>query len=477
MQSDFDIVIIGGGAAGLFAAQTAVSQGARTCLVEKKDKLGGDCTWTGCIPSKTLLKSAGIAEQMRHHADFGLGLKEDLDFDNSGVMAHVRRIRERIGAKDSTENFRAKGVEVVHGAAAFIGTNAIEAEGRTITGKRFIICTGTHPLVPPIEGLREIDYFTNETIFDTDRLPRSLLVLGGGPIGIELSQALNRLGVEVTVIEMMDRILSVEDEEVSEFVAARLREEGLVILTGHRAVKFRADHNGVTAELEDQEGGTVERTAAKLLVAIGRAPNIHGLYLEKGGIEYGPKGISTDAYLMTSNPRVFACGDVVGPYMFTHVAAYQAYICLRNALSRRIFRRKIDYGDIAWADYLDPEIGHLGLTEKQARDRHGNIKVYRNNYSVTDRAVTDLAGPGFLKVITDKKGYILGAHAVGTEAAEIIHPLVIAKTLGIKFSKLAEPMFIYPTLSELVKKTAALALAEYLNRPLVKFFLKLTRTG
>ncbi|MCA1765200.1 MAG: FAD-dependent oxidoreductase [Desulfobulbaceae bacterium] len=414
---------------------------------------------------------------MRHHADFGLGLKGGLDFDYSGVMAHVRRIRERIGAEDSAENFRAKGVEVVHGAAAFIGTDAIEVEGRTITGKRFIICTGTHPLVPPIEGLREVDYFTNETIFETDRLPRSLLVLGGGPIGIELSQALNRLGVEVTVIEMMDRILSVEDEEVSEFVAARLREEGLVILTGHRAVKFRADHNEVTAELEDKEGGTVERTAAKLLVAIGRAPNIHGLSLEKGGIEYGPKGITTDAYLQTSNPRVFACGDVVGPFMFTHVAAYQAYICLRNALFRKIFRRKIDYGNIAWADYLDPEIGHLGLTEKQARDRHGNIKVYRNDYSVTDRAVTDLAEPGFLKVITDKKGYILGAQAVGAEAAEIIHPLVIAKAMGIKFSKLAEPMFIYPTLSELVKKTAALALADYLNRPLVKFFLKLTRTG
>ena len=475
MKSAFDIAIIGGGAAGLFAAQTAVSQGARTCLVEKY-KLGGDCTWSGCIPSKALLRSAGVANEIRQHADFGLRLGNGPDFEYQGVMHHVRKLRERIGSGDAPENYTRKGVEVIFGAATFTGPSAVAVDGRTITARRFVICTGTHPAAPPIEGLEAITYHTNETIFETDDLPSSLLVLGGGPVGLELAQSLHRLGVDVTVVEMMDRLLMVEDEEISEFVTGRLQEEGLSILTGHKAVKFTADDNGVNALLENRQGDIVEHSAASLLVAIGRAPNIEGLALDKGGIEYDKKGIKTNAYLQTTNSRAFACGDVVGPYMFTHVAAYQAYICIRNALFYRIFRQKADYGDVAWADYIDPEIGHLGLTEKQAREKYSDIKVYKNDYSVTDRAVTDVVGPGLLKVITDKKGYILGAHAAGADAAEIIHPLIIAKALHIKFSKLAEPMFIYPTLSELVKKTAALALEEYLNKPVVKFFLNLTRS-
>jgi pyruvate/2-oxoglutarate dehydrogenase complex dihydrolipoamide dehydrogenase (E3) component len=476
MQTEFDIVIIGGGAAGLIAAETAVSQGARTCLIEK-NKLGGDRTWRGCIPSKALLKSAQIADSLRHHADFGLRGRGDFSFDYSEVMGHVRHIREQIGAKDSAENFRHKGVEVIEGAASFIGPAAVEVAGRTITAEKFVLCTGTHPAVPPIEGLKEIEYLTNETVFELARLPQSLLVLGGGPIGIELAQALSRLGVQVTVVEMMDRILSVEDLEISEFVAARLKDEGLAIMTGYKAVKFSPGADGVTAVLENSAGETIERTAAQLLVAIGRAPNIEGLSLEKGGIEYTKKGIGTDEHLRTTNTRVYACGDVVGPYMFTHVAAYQAHICIRNTLFRKIFRAKVDYGNVAWADYIDPEIGHLGLTEEQAREKYAAVKVYRNDYSITDRAITDHVGPGFLKVITAKNGYILGAHAVGAAAAEIIHPLVIAKAMKIKFSKLTKPMFIYPTLSELVQKTAALAREDFLNRPAVKFFLKLTKTG
>lgn len=475
MKADFDILIIGGGAAGLFAAEMAVSQGVRTCLVEK-DRLGGDCTWTGCIPSKALLKSAKLADDLRHHADYGLRSRGDFSFDCSGVMDRVRRVRDRIGAKDSAENIRRKGVEVVIGTASFSGPGVVEVDGRSITARKFVICTGTHPVVPPIEGLAEIDCLTNETVFELDRLPPSLLVLGGGPIGIELAQALNRLGVEVTVVEMMDRILAVEDPEISKFVAGRLKEEGLSILTGRKAVKFSPGGQGVTAVLEDKQGETIERAAARLLVAIGRAPNIDGLSLDNAGIEYTEKGIGTDVYLRTSNPRVFACGDVVGPYMFTHVAAYQAYLCVRNCLFRKMFRQKADYGDIAWADYIDPEIGHLGLTEPQARDEYDGVKIYRNDYAVTDRAITDNAEAGLLKVITDKKGYIVGAHAVGAEAAEIIHPLVIAKAMQIKFAKLAEPMFIYPTLSELVKKTAALALEDRLNRPVLKFFLNLIKT-
>ncbi|MCB2184310.1 MAG: FAD-dependent oxidoreductase [Desulfobulbaceae bacterium] len=474
MKNDYDVIIIGGGAAGLFAADAAINQRASTCLVEKK-KLGGDCTWKGCIPSKALLKSSKNAEELKHHEAYGLHVDGEFHLDYSGVMKHVRAIREEIGKKETSEIYKQKGVEVIHGAPVFTGPGSVAVNGRSLTSKRFIICTGTHPVVPPIEGLDAIDYYTNENLFEIDSLPQSLLVLGGGPIGIELSQAFNRLGVEVTVVEMSDRILSVEDKEISDFVTSQLKKEGIHVLTGRKAVAFDSDNSSVTATLEDKNGHTGRTSAAKLLVAIGRAPNIDGLSLEEAGIDFSKKGITTNDYLQTTNSRVFACGDVAGPYMFTHVAAYQAYICVRNALYRKIAHSKVDYRNIAWANFIEPEIGHLGLTEHQARQDYDDVHVYRTDYSDLDRACTDVAGDGMLKVITDKKGYILGAHAAGSQASEIIHPLVIAQALRIKFSRLAKPMFIYPTLSEIVKKTAAQPLKEYLDRPLIRFFLRLLR--
>jgi pyruvate/2-oxoglutarate dehydrogenase complex dihydrolipoamide dehydrogenase (E3) component len=470
---DFDVAVIGGGAAGLFAAETLIGQGARTCLVEQ-EKLGGDCTWYGCIPSKTLLKTAKTAQQIRNAGMHGLEPGETGP-DSSRVMHHVDDIRNRIGDRETPEIMREKGIEVLPGSASFTASDTFRIGKRNFRARRFIIATGSRAAVPGIRGLEEVDYLTNETFFGMKELPPSMLVLGGGPVGIELAQAAARLGVSVTVAEMTDHILAMEDEEIAQLVEKRLREEGLDIRTGTRAVEVRTVPEGIAATLEGRGGERRQVTAAKLLLAVGRTPNTAGLCLGAAGVEYTDGGISVNDYLQTTNPIVFACGDVVGPYLFTHTAAYQAYICTRNALFRRMAWKKVNYDTIAWADFIDPEVAHLGLTEQQAREKHGSIKVYRTAYAEADRAWTDSAREGLVKVITDSRGYILGAHIAGEQAAEIIHPLAVAMEKKIKLAQLAQITFIYPTLSELVRKTAAKPLEEFLSRWTVRAVLRLLR--
>lgn len=302
-----------------------------------------------------------------------------------------------------------------------------------------------------------------------------MIVLGGGQIGIELSQALNRLGVKVSVVEMMDRIFFREDKEISVIIEESLRREGLNILTGRKAVKFYKNNNKVCAVLESENGKKEEINADNVLSAVGRAPNMEGLNLEEAGVEYSKKGVNVNEYLQTTNEKIFACGDIVGPYMFSHVAAYQASVCVRNALMKRIAWQKVNYDNIVWASFTEPEVSRLGLTEDEARKKYGRINVYKSKYDSVDRAVTDLVKDGLVKVITDKKGYILGANIVGYNAGEIIQGLLIAKSLKIPFAKLAQVLYIYPTLSELVKKTAAQSMISKLDNPFVKFIIKIMK--
>ncbi|MFC1807961.1 dihydrolipoyl dehydrogenase family protein [Candidatus Omnitrophota bacterium] len=473
MNYDYDIAVIGGGAGGLFAASVANTLGAKTLLVEKI-RLGGDCTWFGCMPSKALLKSAQIANLFKRHQEFGLRIGNVSDLDTSGVMSHVRDIVNEIATHHPNEVFEKRGIKIIIGSPQFIDSNTIEVNNEKFSAKRFIICTGSHPVVPPIDGLKDIDYFTNENIFEIDKLPEDLIVLGGGPIGLEISQSLNRLGVKVSVVEMFDRVLFREDKEIAKYLEKKLIEEGVFLYTGQKAIKF-SKRDKVYVTLEDKDNKTKEISAENILVAVGRAPNLEGLALEKANIDFDNKGLKVNSFLQTTNKDIFACGDIAGPYQFSHVAAYQASVCVRNAMFKRIAWQKVNYNNVAWATFTEPEISHLGLTEEEARQVNKDIKVYKTEYGNSDRAVTDLEKEGLIKIITDKKVRILGAHIAGAHASEIMQGFIIAKASGSSLTKLSQPMFIYPTLSELVKKTGAKPLIETANNPIIKFILKVMR--
>lgn len=474
MTDSFDLIILGGGAGGLFAASVANTLGARTCIVEKK-RLGGDCTWYGCMPSKAILRSGQVAHFVRRLSEFGLKLPEGFPIQTNAVMSHVRDVVRQIAAHHDPEDLEKRGIKVILGAPRFLDGQTVQVNGKTISAKRMILATGSHPIIPPIEGLKNIPYLTNETIFDLDELPKSMIVLGGGPIGLELSQALNRLGVKVTIVEMLPRILIREEEDLARVLEKQLGDEGIQILAGHKAVKAHQESGEIILTVEDSNQQAKDIRSEKILAAVGRGPNVEGLDLEKAGVAYSRKGIQVDPYLRTTNPRIFACGDAAGPYPFSHMAAYQAGTCVRNALFKRIVWQKVNYSNVPWATFTDPELAHHGMTESEARAKYSDVRVYTTPYSNSDRAVTDVHSEGLLKVITDKRGLILGAHVVGAEAGEIIQGLIVAKSQKIPLAKLARTIYIYPTLSELVKKTAAKPLVASASHPLIKFVLKVMR--
>ncbi len=474
MKNEFDIIVIGGGAGGMFAASTAINRKVRVCLIEK-EKIGGDCTWYGCVPSKTLIRSAAVARLLQRKQEFGLPAPQPETINGGDVFNRVRRVRETIYSHGTPKMFTDRGIEVIIGAPEFKTSNTLQVNGRTLRAKKFVISTGSYPDVPPIPGLKDIDYLTNKTIFELNELPESLIVLGGGPIGIELAQAFLRLGVEVSVVEMMDRILPREDEEAAALVEKKLKSEGLRFYTGHKAVKFEKKKEKTAVYLEDKSGNRKSLIAQHVLVAVGRAANTAGLRLEKCGVEYSRSGLKVNAYLQTTNKNIFACGDIAGPYQFSHAAAYTAYVSVRNALFKRPAWEKINYSNMPWAIFSDPELAHLGLTEKEAGERFGRsaIKVYRSGYERSDRAITDAETEGLVKIITSRKGLILGAHIAGHQASEIIQGLLIAKSLKIPLSRLAPLIFVYPTLSEIIKKTAVQPLLESLDNPLLKLFVRM----
>ncbi|MDD5408718.1 MAG: FAD-dependent oxidoreductase [Candidatus Omnitrophica bacterium] len=449
MGYDYDVVVIGGGAAGLVAATASAGLGAKTALIEK-NKLGGDCTWNGCIPSKTLLKSAQVFSLLKRGKEFGIG--GDIKCTPDGVMAHVRDTAKEISTHHAPGVFEERGIKLFFGEPKFIDGRAIEINGSRILSKRFIICTGSRPLIPDIEGLEEVGYLTNKNIFDLQIFPESIAVLGAGPIGVEISQAFSRLGTEVSIIETAERILLREDKETADVLADTLLREGVKLYTGKKAVKFSKEKNLITIILEDKDKKYSTLKTEKVLVAAGRQPNVAGLDLEKAGVKYSNKGIEADDTLKTTAGNIYVCGDAVGPYQFSHMAEYQAIIAVFNSLFP--FKRKVDYRSVPWGIFTEPELAHLGLTEKEASRRYGNIKVYKAPYAQNDRAVTDQEKEGFSKVICDRNGYILGAHIIGAQAGEIIHEYVLAKSRKLKLKKLSSAIHIYPTLSQVVKRSA-----------------------
>ncbi len=444
-----DICVIGGGSGGLSVAAGAAQMGARTILIEKH-KMGGDCLNTGCVPSKALIAAAEAAETVRRSGVFGVnGHEPDIDF--AKVHDHVHGVIGGIAPHDSVERFEGLGVRVIQGAARFTGPKEVEVEGQRIRARRFVIATGSSPALPPIPGLDEVPFLTNESVFDLKERPDHLIVIGAGPIGAELAQAQRRLGARVTLLELAS-LMAKDDPEAAEVVRRRLVTEGVDLREGIRIEALARKGNGVAVKIE-AEGEAREIVGSHLLIAAGRRPNVSGLGLQAAEIDYSSRGIVVDRRLRTSNRKVFAIGDVTGGYQFTHMAGYHAGIVIRNALFA--LPAKIDDSAVPWVTYTDPEVAQVGLTEAQARERHGEaVRVSRWSFAENDRARAERATEGFVKVVTGKRGRILGATLVGRHAGELLQPWVLAITQGLKIGAMAGIIAPYPTLGEINKRVA-----------------------
>ncbi len=444
-----DIAIIGGGSGGLSVAAGAAQMGARVVLIEK-GAMGGDCLNTGCVPSKALLAAGHAAQAVRDSGRFGVnGHEPEIDFLK--VHDHVKGVIGGIAPNDSVERFEGLGVKVIQAAAHFTDSRGLRAGGQVVRARRFVIATGSSPALPSIEGLAEVSFLTNETIFELTERPEHLIVLGGGPIGIELAQAHRRLGARVTVIEAFG-ILAKDDPDAVAVVRRRLTAEGLSLREGVRVTRATRRGNGVAIEIEGADGELESVIGSHLLVAAGRRPNVENLGLEAAGVVYTKKGISVDARLRTSNKRIFAIGDVAGGYQFTHMAGYHAGIVIRNALFK--LPAKVKYHAVPWVTYSDPELAHVGLDEAAARGKHGAVRTVAWPFEENDRARAERETEGFVKAVMDAKGRILGATIVGRHAGELILPWVLAVERGLKIGAMAGMIAPYPTLGEASKRAA-----------------------
>ena len=449
---DADICIIGAGSGGLSVAAGASQLGARTLLIEQ-GKMGGDCLNSGCVPSKSLLVAAKAAAFGASSAKLGVHYgPPSVDFQ--AVHDHVHDVIASIAPMDSVERFEGLGVTVLRASARFVAPRSLEAGGQRIKARRFVIATGSQPAVPPIPGLDQVPYLTNESVFELTALPSHLIVVGGGPIGCELGQAFRKLGAEVSIVEMAS-IMPKDDPELVEILRTRLRGDGVALYERTRVIGAERDGDGDSAgvALRVERNGQEERIAGSaLLLAAGRRPTIAGLNLEAAGIAYDRGGIKVDARLRTSDKKVYAMGDVAGGYQFTHVAGYHAGIVIRNALFR--LPAKSDMAAIPWVTYCDPELAHVGLGEEAARAAHGKISVLRWPFAENDRAQAERKTDGLVKAIVTPGGRILGASIIAAQAGELIQPWVLALSQGLKIGALATMVAPYPTLGEASKRAA-----------------------
>jgi pyruvate/2-oxoglutarate dehydrogenase complex dihydrolipoamide dehydrogenase (E3) component len=444
-----DICVIGAGSAGLSVAAGASQMGAPTVLIEGH-KMGGDCLNYGCVPSKALLAAGKLARHADDGAAFGVALQRpQIDFRR--VHDHVQDVIGAIAPHDSVERFEGLGVRVIQAKARFTGPREVAAGDAVIRARRFVVATGSSPAVPPIPGLSDVPYLTNETVFDRTEAPAHLIVIGGGPIGLELAQAHRHLGAEVTVLELAT-VLAKDDPELADIVRRQVQGDGVVLREGIKIARVERVGDGVAVILAGMDGAEERVAGSHLLVATGRKANVADLDLDKAGIKHSPKGIEVDARLRTSNRHVFAMGDVAGGYQFTHVAGYHAGIVIRNALFR--LPAKVDYRAVPWVTFTAPELANVGLTEAEAQTRHGEIRVLRWSFHENDRAQAERATDGMIKVVVKPNGLILGAGIVGAQAGELIQLWGLAIQQGLKIGAIAGMIAPYPTLGEISKRAA-----------------------
>jgi pyruvate/2-oxoglutarate dehydrogenase complex dihydrolipoamide dehydrogenase (E3) component/uncharacterized membrane protein YdjX (TVP38/TMEM64 family) len=454
---DRNLVVIGGGSAGLVSAYIAAAVKAKVTLVEKH-KMGGDCLNTGCVPSKALIKSAKLVATMKHAADYGLK-NTRVDFDFADVMERVQRVVREIEPHDSIARYTALGVECLTGEAKITSPWSVEitttSGKQTLTTRGIIIAAGARPFVPPIPGIEETGYLTSDTLWDLRQLPKRLLVLGGGPIGCELTQCFARLGAQVTQVEMLPRIMVREDPEVSDLVLQKFRAEGINVLTGHKAQRF-AIENGEKVLYCEHNGDSVRVAFDTLLCAVGRVANTTGYGLEELGIPVTKaRTVEVNEFMQTKYPNILACGDVAGPYQFTHTAAHTAWYAAVNGLFSGYKKFRADFSVIPWATFTDPEVARVGLNETEAKEKNIPYEVTTYGIDDLDRAIADGNAHGLVKVLTvPGKDKILGATIVGEHAGDLITEFVSAMKHGIGLNKILGTIHIYPTLAEANKYAA-----------------------
>lgn len=453
---DRNLIVIGGGSAGLVSAYIAAAVKAKVTLVEKH-KLGGDCLNTGCVPSKALIRSAKLLSHMRRAREFGIR-EARAEFDFADVMERVQRIIKTVEPHDSAERYTELGVDVIAGSAKIVSpweVDIMREDGTTqrLATRAIVIAAGARPFVPPIPGIAEVGYLTSDTVWNLRQLPRRLVVLGGGPIGSELTQAFARLGAKVTQVEMAPRILMREDPEVSELVTQRFRAEGIDVLVNHQAKQFVIE-TGENILIAEHDGRDVRVAFDALLVAVGRVANLKDYGLEELGIA-ASRTVDTNEFLQTKFPNIYAAGDVAGPYQFTHTAAHQAWYAAVNALFDPFKKFRADYAVIPWATFVEPEAARVGLNEIEANERAIPYELTRYGIDDLDRAIADGEAEGFVKVLTvPGKDRILGVTIVGEHAGDLIAEYVLAMRHGIGLNKILGTIHIYPTLAEANKYAA-----------------------
>ncbi len=450
-ERTLDLIAVGGGTAGLVTAAGGAGLGARVALVER-DRLGGECLWNGCVPSKALIAASRAAHAARTASRLGVHASDvRVAFDE--VLDHVRRVQARIAPHDSPERFRGLGVHVVEGSARFIDAHSIQVGEERLTARHIVIATGTRPAVPPIPGLSEVPYHTNETIFSMATLPSTLLVVGGGPIGIELAQAFARLGSLVYVIEASPDFFAREDRELAVMLQQQLEGEGVRVLLNATATAVRREGEDLVLAVT-RDGVSQDVRGDALLIAVGRTPNVDGLGLDEIGVRTDRGGVITDGALRTTVGGVYAAGDIVsGGLKFTHVADHMARSVLRNALFPGA--STVDYSGVPWVTYTDPELAHVGLTEAEARDRYGSgVGVWRRELASVDRVIADAGPAGLVKIITDPKGRVVGGHILGAHAGDMIGELTMAVTLKLTVGQIASVIHPYPTTAEAIRQAS-----------------------
>lgn len=462
---DYDIAIIGGGAGGLSVAAGAAQLGARTLLIEREPHLGGDCLFHGCVPSKTLLATARARHVMSRAETYGLPAMSLPPVDFARVRARIQSVIADIRGHDSIERFCGLGAEVRFGDARFVGDHEAEVAGKRVSAAKWVIATGSRAQLPPIPGLAATPHLTNREIFALERLPERLLVLGGGPIAVELAQAFRRLGSQVDVLQRSERILTRDDADMADLVQRGLESEGVRFRLGAVLQDIRQEGGATVVRFE--QGGTAQSLSGDaLLVALGRAPNVEGLGLEAAGVAYSGKGINVDARMRTSQPHIFACGDVTGRYQFTHAAGYEAGIVVANAVFR--LPRKADYTWLPWCTYTEPGLGHIGLNEGMARKAGVEYRVVTERFADNDKARAEAETEGLVKLLLDAGGKPLGVQIAGQAAGELLGEWAAVLSGKMSLTALAGIVHPYPTRAESAKAVAGRVVAAKLFSPTVK---------
>ncbi len=451
---EFDLGVIGGGAAGLTVTAGAAQLGAKTLLVEKESQLGGDCLHFGCVPSKTLIKTAKVYHQMKNADAFGLPSLSVPPVDFKQVAKRIQSVIGVIQKHDSEERFCKLGAKVIFGTPSFTDDHAVFMNGTTYTAQNWVIATGSSPASPPIVGLDRTPFITNKEIFSLDRLPESMIVLGGGPIGIEMAQAFNRLGTQITVVEYGDQILNKEDKDLADAVMTVLQSEGVKFQLNAKATQVQKSKNQTVVTIEKKDGEKESLKGQMLMVALGRKPNIDGMGLEGIGIEFDRRGIKVDARMRTNLKHIYAAGDVSGGYQFTHAAGYEGGIVVSNAIFH--LPRKTDYTYLPWCTYTDPELGNIGMNEKAAAAAGIKYAVITEAFQNNDRNLAEGAATGKIKMILDEKEKPIGVQIFGPHAGDLLSEWVAVLNGKVKLSTLASAVHPYPTLGEINKRVAGI---------------------